>query len=181
MAGAPPPNGSPAGPRRPVLKESTPKVTGGSHFGSGRVCWGSFERNTGQWCPFADQAVIEAAFNSGVVRHPHPRAIGPVALAPHLTLCMLLWRMPLPGVCVSSGLLQRHGALFSHLLLPEHAGVWTKAGRLPLGATGRGGRGGAAALLGELEDVPAGPSHVSAKPKTQKTKAALETGVVTLE
>ena len=38
--------------------------------GSGRpysreeICWGSFERNTGAWCPFTEQDAIEAAYQA---------------------------------------------------------------------------------------------------------------------
>lgn len=35
------------------------------------MCWGSFERNTGQWCPFVEQDEIEAAFRAGQVQQSH--------------------------------------------------------------------------------------------------------------
>jgi len=37
----------------------------GARGGSGRVVWGSFERNTGTWCPYPDPEKIEAAYARG--------------------------------------------------------------------------------------------------------------------
>eukprot|EP00967_Tisochrysis_lutea_P069307 scaffold91050_cov26-Tisochrysis_lutea.AAC.1 len=66
MAAAPPPNGAPPPPPRAVIEGPSQEASSTLEpFSRQRICWGSFERNTGQWCPFSEQDEIEAAFQAG--------------------------------------------------------------------------------------------------------------------
>ena len=71
----------------------------GARGGSGRVVWGSFERNTGTWCPYPDPEKIEAAYARGDASiflpecfnaHVHGGCSNTLTLTPTLSLTLTL-------------------------------------------------------------------------------------------
>eukprot|EP00962_Isochrysis_galbana_P038955 scaffold13912_cov108-Isochrysis_galbana.AAC.1 len=75
---------------------------------------------------------------------------------------------PYSGVHSPPKLFQCHGALRAAALPPIDACLRRQAGRFSLGAARRGGLHRAATLLEQKQDLPAGPTHVSAAPQSEE-------------